>query len=354
MKVNYKQIIGSSLLGLGLTLATGVNNQATAFQFGSSYINVNQSDVGNTFKVSWLADQAVDYTGEAYFLIDKFTKNTESNTLTNTSGPTQLNGSSYSVGTTTTTTTSGSTTTVTETTISYNSKKNKYYRTVKTTTSTANVYDKLSLSLLVKNTTKLTQSNENAAILNFAFDVNDPVNFNNDIFRDPKKVNVYTKIGTQPIQLTNSNSLFNYSELNNNFIEKNLDWQSALEANAAGGSNGIDVCLYPANNCSGGTINSGLHAANSATNTKGQLDLFKIDIIGNFNEDDPNNLSLQLENFIMKFQTNTGSYEVAGKQPIDVPDDQNPLLEIPEPSTTAALGIFVLGGLGFLGKKKAR
>lgn len=97
--------------------------------------------------------------------------------------------------------------------------------------------------------------------------------------------------------------------------------------NAPGGFKKIDVCLFAANNCSGGNINKGLQA--------GEEDSFIVDIFGDFGVYDNSGIythsEVTISDFGAKWQTQDGSFEVAG---------------VPEPMTIlgsgAALGFGVL------------
>ena len=81
--------------------------------------------------------------------------------------------------------------------------------------------------------------------------------------------------------------------------------------NFPGGFSSIDVCLYSANNCSGGKIQDGLAA--------GASDSFTVALAGDFG----NSPSVTLSDFAVKFQTNEGSYEFG--------DGGSFLSETPEP-----------------------
>lgn len=69
--------------------------------------------------------------------------------------------------------------------------------------------------------------------------------------------------------------------------------------NFPGGFSGINVCIYAANTCSGGAIGGGLQSG-------GNSDTIQVTLTGNFAS------SLTLTAFPIKFQTEAGSYELAG------------------------------------------
>lgn len=69
--------------------------------------------------------------------------------------------------------------------------------------------------------------------------------------------------------------------------------------NFPGGFRGINVCIYAANTCSGGAIFNGLQSG-------GNSDTVQVTLTGNFAS------SLTLAAFPIKFQTEAGSYELAG------------------------------------------
>lgn len=87
------------------------------------------------------------------------------------------------------------------------------------------------------------------------------------------------------------------------------------DGNAPGGFKSIDICIYAANNCEGGNVNQGLQA--------GESDSFIIDIFGNFgvyNADGTySHSAVTISDFGSKWQTDDGSYEVAGvPEPITI------------------------------------
>jgi hypothetical protein len=69
--------------------------------------------------------------------------------------------------------------------------------------------------------------------------------------------------------------------------------------NFPGGFSGINVCIYAANTCSGGAIFNGLQSG-------GNSDTVQVTLTGNFAS------SLTIAAFPIKFQTEAGSYELAG------------------------------------------
>lgn len=94
-----------------------------------------------------------------------------------------------------------------------------------------------------------------------------------------------------------------------------------------GGFKNIDVCIFAANNCSGGKIKQGLQSG-------GNSDVFMLNLAGNFGATP----SVKLDSFAMKFQTQQGSYEIPGKIHIEEPEPE----PIPEPTTV--LGLVAIGG----------
>jgi hypothetical protein len=101
--------------------------------------------------------------------------------------------------------------------------------------------------------------------------------------------------------------------------------------NFPGGFKNIDICLFSSNNCSGGNINNGLQA--------GQFDTFIINIYaaeaGGFLNADGTRSTVTISDFATKWQTQDGSYELAG---------------VPEPITMVGSGMAL--GLGALMKRK--
>ncbi|MFB2894430.1 cistern family PEP-CTERM protein [Aerosakkonemataceae cyanobacterium BLCC-F50] len=95
-----------------------------------------------------------------------------------------------------------------------------------------------------------------------------------------------------------------------------------------GGFKQIDVCVYAANNCSGGNVNQGLQAGQSTT--------FDITIFSDsfYNSTQRTNV-VTLSDFPVKFQTSVGSFESAG---------------VPEPITVFGSGLAL--GFGALFKRQ--
>ena len=90
-----------------------------------------------------------------------------------------------------------------------------------------------------------------------------------------------------------------------------------------GGFKNVDICVYAANNCSGGDITKGLKSGISET--------FLLNISGNFGAAP----AVTLSNFALKFQTQDGSYQAAG---------------VPEPITVVGSGLAL--GFGALFKRE--
>jgi hypothetical protein len=109
----------------------------------------------------------------------------------------------------------------------------------------------------------------------------------------------------------------------------NLDTSSG---NFPGGFHDIDLCLFAANNCSGGNINQGLQA--------GQTDSFRLSLSY------LSARSLILDdtaNSPIKFQTQNGSFEFAGTDN----DHCDPVNNVPEPNVLWMIAIGILGLTGF-------
>jgi len=71
-----------------------------------------------------------------------------------------------------------------------------------------------------------------------------------------------------------------------------------------GGFKDINMCVFSANGCSGGDIKEGLQS--------GQRDSFNLDLFGNFAVTGQNYAKITLSDMGGKFQTQDGSYELAG------------------------------------------
>ena len=98
------------------------------------------------------------------------------------------------------------------------------------------------------------------------------------------------------------------------------------EKNFPGGFPNVDVCLYSANNCSGGNIYDGLAA--------GSTDSFTLALAGDFGSSP----SVTLSDFAVKFQTNEGSFEFG--------DGGSFLPETPEPPTALLFATALLVAVG--------
>lgn len=94
-----------------------------------------------------------------------------------------------------------------------------------------------------------------------------------------------------------------------------------------GGFKQIDICIYAANNCSGGDVKQGLQS--------GQSDTFVLEISGNFWDKALQKNSVTMSDFPLKFQTAAGSFEPAG---------------VPEPITVFGSGLAL--GFGALFKRQ--
>jgi len=93
-----------------------------------------------------------------------------------------------------------------------------------------------------------------------------------------------------------------------------------------GGFKEIDVCVF-AQGCSGGSVNSGLHA--------GDMDSFSIELAGDFSSGE-----VDLLYFPIKFQTNIGSFEPGGFQGA-----------VPEPTSALLFGVGALV-VGFRSRRR--
>jgi PEP-CTERM motif len=104
---------------------------------------------------------------------------------------------------------------------------------------------------------------------------------------------------------------------------------SAGQHEALGGFKQIDVCVFAANNCSGGTINDGIQS-------RGHLDTFTVDIKGVFGATP----KVTLSTFAVKFQTQTGSFEFPGGSTTGGGGGGGP--SVPEPGSLVLLGAALL------------
>lgn len=98
--------------------------------------------------------------------------------------------------------------------------------------------------------------------------------------------------------------------------------------NFTGGFKNIDICLSGVSRCSGGNINQGL--------LSGMTDRFTFSVLGNFGVSGQNYSRVTLSDFASKWQTQAGSYTLAG---------------VPEPMTIVGSGLAL--GLGGLMKRQA-
>ncbi|WP_265264601.1 cistern family PEP-CTERM protein [Spirulina subsalsa] len=101
--------------------------------------------------------------------------------------------------------------------------------------------------------------------------------------------------------------------------------------NFTGGFKNIDICVYAANNCSGGNVNQGLFA--------GATDTFSLRIFGDFSTGTTSlgGSSATLSDFPIKFQTSADSYQLAGSGHVE---------EVPEPLTILGTGLALAFGAG--------
>jgi hypothetical protein len=121
-----------------------------------------------------------------------------------------------------------------------------------------------------------------------------------------------------------SNAVASYASVGTTF--KNVSAGQGGQQQFPGGFKNIDVCIFAANNCSGGKIKQGLQSG-------GNFDSFTLNLAGNFGAIP----SVKLNSFAMKFQTQQGSYEIPGS--IQIEEEPEP---IPEP--TVLLGLVAIGG----------
>lgn len=98
--------------------------------------------------------------------------------------------------------------------------------------------------------------------------------------------------------------------------------------NFTGGFKNIDICLSGVGRCSGGNINQGL--------LSGMTDRFTFSVMGNFGVSGQNYSRVTLSDFASKWQTEAGSYTLAG---------------VPEPMTIVGSGLAL--GLGGLMKRQS-
>ncbi len=280
MKVNYKQIMGSSLLGLGFSLVSGAFSVADAFSISETgassggnpggqplyKVDIKKTDIGETFKLDWShsvnrGQSSLSMGAEAFFLVKDFTN------------------------------------------------------------------ESLELDIFLLNTTDLSgYSDKKNNIVSFGFAMNPNGSVNN--------FNNFT-LGTP-------NQDYGYSNLEeDNVFDKVITGSKAKLP----GFQSLEMCFVSdgsKNQCNGGPVKLGLKAQ--------KFDAFNLKISGNFGNNP--NQAVSLLDFGLKFQGDWGSYELSGQPDDNVPNDDNLLLEIPEPSTTVGLGLFALGGLRLRHKKK--
>jgi hypothetical protein len=111
-----------------------------------------------------------------------------------------------------------------------------------------------------------------------------------------------------------------------NFVGGSVFVNAGLEQNLPSIDNSIDVCIWAANNCSGGAQPSNLDGGDSDTVS------FRLN--GTFT---PGQTSLSL--FGVKFQTEFGSFEFEGNPPNGNPPPDGPPTGVPEPASMILVGL---------------